>query len=87
MDYHAGQAIVYEGHVPYGVHLFIKGKVGCYLQESGRRLFLKSVPLFFPVGCDLILSDKPYDYTLIAEQDVSAYFFSRILLNQCFALA
>lgn len=82
MQYQAEQEILYEGHAPYGVYVFVAGVVNSFRMESGRRIFLEKIPLFLPIGCDLILSGKPYDRTLVAEQDVIAYFFSRTLLKQ-----
>jgi len=82
MHFHAKQEIVYEGHTPYGVHVFVTGSVKSHSQQTGRRGVVELVPLFMPIGCDLILSGEPYDKTLVAEQEVSAYFFSRTLLNQ-----
>lgn len=87
VHFQAKHEIVYEGHTPYGVHVFVSGEVTSCCLQAGRRIAFETVPLFMPIGFDLLISGRPYDKTLVAEQDVLAYFFSRTLLNQCFSLS
>lgn len=79
VEYKKGQVIFYEGHVPFGVFIFVSGKVSLQTKSKDAA---KAAPLNVPVGVDAFFDKTPYPYTAEAVTDVKAYFLGSSIIRK-----
>lgn len=88
MEFKPGQMLYYKGHKPYGVFIVLAGEVKLShhhkVGEDEDHEF-STMPLGYPYGFDLIMTDLAYPCTAIAEGLVKALFIARSNLLSCFA--
>lgn len=89
MEFKAGQMLFYKGHKPYGVFVVLSGQVNLILHQKGSEAKeadesheFSGLPVHYPYGFDLILTDSVYPCTAVADGVVKALFVSRVNLIQ-----
>ena len=80
-QFHEGQVLFYEGHMPYGLFILLKGNVtftkdGSPSPDDHRW----SSPKGVIIGMEPFLNQSPYCCTGTAQQDCRAIFISKTLL-------
>lgn len=79
LDFKVGQVIFYEGHVPYGVFVFVSGKISLSTRYDDE---IKEAPLNVPIGVEAFFDQVPYQYTATAETPVKAYFVGNSVIRK-----
>lgn len=79
IDFKQDQVIFYEGHIPYGVFIFVSGHVSLNSKNHPQK---KEAPLNVPIGVDSFFDRSPYSNTALAETPVKAYFICSSIIKK-----
>ncbi len=85
-QYHNGQCLFYEGHLPYGIFIIVSGLVSLVGNESNSQDNSLPIPLYHPVGFDILMSQQHYPFTATAQNDVKAVFIAKSSLDKFYQL-
>ena len=80
VEYKPGQIIFYEGHIPFGIFVFIEGCVA--LKSDRKKKELRLAPLNEPIDVDAFFYKNPYKYSAEALTHTKGYFMGMSLLHK-----
>jgi hypothetical protein len=78
ITYKEGQHLFYQGHVPTGVIIPLSGKIALIDPDLNTTQDEDEIiPLFCPLGADLIVCHLPYSKDALAKTDSSILFIGK----------